>query len=293
MLTLELAGVSKKFKAKTWVLHNVSVTITPGLFALIGPNGAGKTTLLRLLVGVLQPSFGRIMLNSKDIDQDLSDYKQRLGYLPQDYGYYPDMTGRGFLQYMAKLKGIPSNLYSSRVEEVAECVGVTSFLDRKIGGWSVGLKRCLGIGQALLADPDILILDEPMVGLDPEEKLFFWHYFSQLARERIIIISSNTLSEFITYADGVLVLVNGELRFQGNIQNFIDLVEGKVWIADIPAEMGQFVNDKWAVSAIHLVDNVCKIRIVSDAMPDIPGVRPTAPGIEDAYTYIVRQKASP
>lgn len=288
MLTLELANVSKKYKMDSWAVSHVTATMRTGLFTLIGPNGAGKTTLLRLLAGILEPNSGRILLNGQDISQNNSQYKQRLGYLPQEFDFYPDMTGRGFLHYMARLKGIPSSLYPSRVEEVALCVGVAPFLEQKIGGWSAGLRRRLGIAQALLNDPDVLILDEPMVGLDPEEKLFFGNYFFRLSRERIVILSSTILADFITFTDGVLLLVKGEVHFDGRIQQLIDLVDGKVWVAHVPIETGRVLAGIWAVSGMHSTDDGCQIRIVSDRQPDVVGIQPAAPRVEDAYTYIVR-----
>lgn len=292
MLTLELADVSKKYKVDSWVVRHVSTAMQVGLFTLIGPNGAGKTTLLRLLAGLLEPASGKVLLNGQDIHQDYSQYKQRIGYLPQEFDFYPNMTGREFLHYMARLKGIPSSLYPARVEEVALCVGVTPFLEQKIEGWSAGLRRRLGIAQALLNDPDILILDEPMVGLDPEEKLFFGGYFLQLARERIVIVSSNILADFITFADRVLLLVKGEVHFTGGIEELIGLADGKVWAAQVPLEKGRVLAERWVVSGMHSTDHSCHIRIVSDSMPDIVGIRPIAPSVEDAYTYLVRRNDS-
>lgn len=292
MLTLELADVSKKYKVDSWAVSHVSATMKAGLLTLIGPNGAGKTTLLRLLAGILEPSSGRVLLNRKDIHQNGSQYKQKLGYLPQEFDFYPDMTGREFLHYMARLKGIPSSLYPLRVEDVAQCVGVAPFLEQKIEGWSAGLKRRLGIAQALLNDPDILILDEPMVGLDPEEKLLFGNYFLRLSRERIVIASSNILSEFIMFTDRVLLLVKGEVHFDGRIDQLLNLVDGKVWTAHVPVEKGQVLAKIWAVSGMHNTDCGCQIRIVSDIMPSIMGMQPAVPCIEDAYTYIVRRNDS-
>jgi len=292
MLTLELADVSKKYKADSWALSNVSFKIRPGFFALIGPNGAGKTTLLRLITGISRPSSGTILFNGQDISQDYNQYKQNIGYLPQEFGFYPDMTGREFLHYIARLKGIPSSLYPARIEEVSQCIGVNAFLDKKIGGWSAGLRRRLGIVQALLADPDVLILDEPLIGLDLEEKLFFGDYFSQLSRDRIILFSSNILADFITFTDGVVLLVNGEICFNGRIEELTDVMDGKVWTTDVPVELGQVIANKWAVSEMYTVENISQIRIVNDIMPDIAGVRLTQPRVKDAYTYIVRRKAS-
>lgn len=291
MLTLELADVSKKYEVNSWVLRSVSITVRPGLYALIGPNGAGKTTLLRLLGGVSAPSSGRILLNGQDISGDYSNYKQNLGYLPQEFGFYPDMTSREFLHYMARLKGIPPSLCPARVEEIAECAGVRLALDTKIGGWSAGQRRRLGIAQALLNDPDILILDEPMVGLDLEEKLFFWNYFYQLSKDRIIMLSSNTLVDFTTFADGVMLLIDGEICFNGHMQELVDLMDGKVWVVSVPAELVPALTGQWMISAIQHAGTISQVKIVSDTIPDIPGVQLTEASVEDAYTYMVRQNA--
>jgi ABC-2 type transport system ATP-binding protein len=290
MLKLEIQDITKTYKKNIPVLNKVSGSITAGLLVVIGPNGSGKTTLLRLLAGVSRPSSGRVLFNDADIAQEYRRYQQCLGYLPQEFGFYPEMTGRDFLHYMARLKGLPPSLYLARVGDAAECVGVIPFLDRAISGWSAGLRRRLGVAQALLNDPDVLILDEPMVGLDPEEKLFFWQYFLKLARDRIVIISSNILADFITFADRVFLLVNGETRFNGHPRDLLDLADDKVWAGDVPAKVGLLLRQKWDVSSIYFIDDICQIRIVSDIPPDIPGMTPAQPNIEDAYTYLVRCK---
>lgn len=287
MLTLELVDISKKYNSNSWTLSNVSATFKPGISVLLGPNGAGKTTLLRLIAGILSPGSGRVLFKGQDIKQDYSQYKQSIGYLPQEFGFYPNMTGRELLRYMAKLKGIPSSLYPARVEEVSHVIGITPFLDRKIDEWTVGLRRRLGITQALLTDPDILILDEPMVGLDQEEKLFLSNYFAQLGRERIIIYSSNILTDFISFTNSVLILVDGVLHFNGHVQDLIDHMDGKVWTAEVPAVLGPMITSTWAVSEMTIVGDTCRVRIASDSMPDIPGVCLTQPAVKDAYVYIV------
>lgn len=287
MLTLEIEDISKEYKVNTLVLHNISETITTGLLVVSGPNGSGKTTLLRLLAGILRPTSGRILFNGSDISRDYG-FKQSLGYLPQEFGFYPEMTGRDFLNYMARLKGLPQSLCSARVAEVAECVGVWPVLNRVIGEWSAGQRRRLGIAQAILNDPDVIIMDEPMVGLDPEEKLYFWQYFSNLAKSRIVIISSNILIDYTIFADKALVLINGVNRFWGYTRNLLNIVGGKVWVADVPVKVGELLKEKWIVSAMHFVDNVCRIRVVSDKKPDIPGVQLAQPCMKDAYVYLVR-----
>lgn len=288
MLKLEFQDITKKYHSNKMVLNNLSGIVNAGFLVVIGPNGSGKTTFLRLLAGVLHSSSGRVMFNGADITKEYSRYKRYLGYLPQEFGFYPEMTGRNFLYYMARLKGLPSSLYPDRVASLAECVGITAFLDRAIDGWSTGLRRRLGIAQTLLNDPDVVILDEPMVGLDPEEKLFFWQYFVSLARDRIVIVSSNILADFIAFADTVLLLIHGENHFMGSPRELLDVVSDKVWTAELPAGSGHSVAEKWNVSAMHFTENNCQIRVVNDTRPDIPGVKPAQPCIEDAYAYLVR-----
>jgi ABC-2 type transport system ATP-binding protein len=292
MIRLEIDRITKTYADNIPVLHSVSGIVTAGLMAVIGPNGSGKTTLLRLMAGVTHPSSGKVLFNGTDIGKDYGRYKQCLGYLPQEFGFYPEMSGRDFLHYMARLKGLTPDLYPARVEEVAECVGIGACLDRLISGWSAGLRQRLGIAQTLLNDPDVVILDEPMVGLDPEEKMFFWQYFLNLARDRIVIVSSNILTDLIAFADRVILLEKGTARFNGETRDLLGMVDGRVWAADVPAAGGLVVTEKWVVSELHFADSIYRIRLVSDVPPDIPGARPVQPKVEDAYIYMVRGDVS-
>lgn len=285
LATLEIINASKEYKAEACALSGVSAALTPGLHVVLGPNGAGKTTLLRLLAGIIQPSGGQVLFNMRDINGDFS-YKQNLGYMPQELGFYPDMTGRAFLRYMAGLKGIPAELSPVRVEAVAKIAGLGPYLERFVGGWSAGLKRRLGIAQALLSDPDVLILDEPLVGLSPEEKLFFWDYFVKLASCRIVIVSSNTLTDFVALADRVLVLVKGELKFNGRVDDFIRLADGKVWVAAMPAQAAERLPAGAAISGMQFGDS-CRARIISEGRPNVAGAEPSEPEPADAYAWLV------
>ncbi|GBG55692.1 ABC transporter ATP-binding protein [Sporomusaceae bacterium FL31] len=287
MITLKLVNLEKQYLINKMALQNVSASFTAGLHVFIGPNGAGKTTLFRILAGVLNPGLGDVWWCNQKLGSNKGSYKQRLGYLPQHFDFYPDMCGKEILYYMAKLKGIPPELQTARIYEIAELTGLHPVFNKKIMEWSTGLKRRLGIAQAILNDPDILILDEPMLGLDPQEKLFFWDYFSQLARERIVLISSNTLTDFITLGDRLLVLVEGKVEFDGQFQEFLETVTGKVWSVSLSLEAAQSLQPAYAISAFHGLPGACQIRIVSDHCPDIAGVRPEQPKLADAYHYLV------
>lgn len=290
MITLRLINLEKQYLINKMALQNVSASFTAGLHVFIGPNGAGKTTLFRILAGVLNPGSGDVWWCDQKLGSKNGSYKQRLGYLPQHFDFYPDMSGKEILYYMAKLKGIAPRLQQARIHEIAELTGLYPVLDKKITQWSTGLKRRLGIAQAILNDPDILILDEPMLGLDPQEKLFFWDYFSQLARERIVLISSNILTDFITLGDRLLVLMEGKVEFAGQIYEFLETAAGKVWSASVPVEALQSLQQAYIISEFHQWTAGCQIRIVSDHCPAIVGVRPEQPKLADAYHYLIRYR---
>lgn len=290
MITLKLVNLEKQYFTNKMALQNVSASFTAGLHVFIGPNGAGKTTLFRILAGVLNPDSGDVWWCDQKLGSKKGSYKQRLGYLPQHFDFYPDMSGKEILCYMAKLKGIAPRLQQARIHEIAEVTGLYPVLDKKIIQWSTGLKRRLGIAQAIINDPDILILDEPMLGLDPQEKLFFWDYFSQLARERVVLISSNILTEFITLGDRLLVLLEGKNQFDGQIYEFLEFAAGKVWSVSVSPEAVQSLQQAYVISDFHQWADGCQLRIVSDHCPAIEGVRPEQPKLADAYHYLIRYR---
>ncbi|QJW45123.1 ATP-binding cassette domain-containing protein [bacterium BFN5] len=290
MITLKLVNLEKQYCINKMALQSVSASFTAGLHVFIGPNGAGKTTLFRILAGVLNPGSGDVWWCDQKLGSKNGKYKQRLGYLPQHFDFYPDMSGKEILYYLARLKGIAPRLQQARIHEIAEVTGICPVLDKKITQWSTGLKRRLGIAQAILNDPDILILDEPMLGLDPQEKLFFWEYFSQLARERIVLISSNILTESMTLGDRLLVLLAGQVEFDGQIYEFLESAAGKVWAACVPLEAVPSLQQAYVISNFHQWAEVGQIRIVSDTCPTIEGVKSEQPKLADAYHYFIRYR---
>ncbi len=209
---LVIDRVSKQYKNKIAV-DRIDLTLGKGIYGLLGANGAGKTTLMRMLCGILTPTSGTITYNGIDVSEE--EYRAILGYLPQDFGYYPDFSGRDFLLYMAALKGLSKESAKKRVNELLELVSLTDVAKKKIKTYSGGMKQRLGIAQALLNNPQILILDEPTAGLDPKERVRFRNLIADLGKDNIVILSTHIVSDIDRIADQILMMNNGKLVFNG------------------------------------------------------------------------------
>lgn len=211
-MELVIDRVSKQYKNKIAV-DRISLKLDKGIYGLLGANGAGKTTLMRMICGILTPTGGTITYNGIDVSQE--EYRAVLGYLPQDFGYYPDFTGRDFLLYMAALKGIGKKEADKKVKELLELVSLADVAKKKIKTYSGGMKQRLGIAQALLNEPQILILDEPTAGLDPKERVRFRNLIAELGKESIVILSTHIVSDIDRIADRILMMNGGKLVFDG------------------------------------------------------------------------------
>ena len=217
MLELKLDEVTKKYKDNIAVNH-ISAAFTHGVYGLLGANGAGKTTLLRLLCDILRPDDGKILCNDRPIDKLGAGYRRYLGYLPQDFGFYPDFTAERFLMYMAALKALPVSEAKRKTQELLAMVGLEEISKKKIKTLSGGMVRRLGIAQAMLNDPEILILDEPTSGLDPKERIRFRNIISAFSRDRIVILSTHIVSDVEYIADEILLMKGGKLLQQGSVE---------------------------------------------------------------------------
>lgn len=211
-MELVIDRVTKQYKNKIAV-DRVSITLKKGIYGLLGANGAGKTTLMRMLCGILTPTSGTITYDGVDVSEE--EYRAVLGYLPQDFGYYPEFSGKDFLLYMAALKGLGKEQAKKRVAELLELVSLTDVAKKKIKIYSGGMKQRLGIAQALLNEPQILVLDEPTAGLDPKERVRFRNLIADLGKENIVILSTHIVSDIDRIADRILMMNEGKLVFDG------------------------------------------------------------------------------
>lgn len=283
MPELMLDQVTKRFKSKTAV-DNVSLCLREGVYGFLGANGAGKTTLLRMLCGVLRPTAGEIRCNGAEISKLDGEYRSILGYLPQDFGYYPDFTAKRYLEYLAACKAVPKYLVRDKVQEMLRLAGLYEEQRSRIRTFSGGMIRRLGIAQALLNDPEILILDEPTAGLDPRERIRFRNIISALSKGRIVILSTHIVSDVEFIADQILLMKQGRIVEQGTMPEVTGSVSGQVWEYLAGSEEAKRLNAAFAVSNLKNEGDRVRLRIVSEVCP-CKGAVQVQPGLEDVYLY--------
>lgn len=288
MHSLELIGVKKTFSDKIAV-HTTDLCLENGIYGLLGENGAGKTTLMRMICGILSPTEGQIRCDRIEIRQMGAAYRRFLGYLPQDFGYYEDFSARRFLNYIAALKALPKKQAAERIEELLELTGLTKDQNRPLRTYSGGMLRRIGIVQALLNDPEILILDEPTAGLDPGERVRFRNIISSLGRNRIILLSTHIVSDVNYIADQILVMKDGKIIKKGTEPELSSSLEQIVWACRIPDHNVDKFTDKFIVSNIKYCEEGAELRIVSAQRPT-PDSISLKPSLEDIYLYLTRKK---
>lgn len=285
MSELEIDRLTKCFKNKIAV-DAVSLHLRHGVYGFLGANGAGKTTLLRMLCGVLKPTSGEIRCDGTEIGKLDGEYRYLLGYLPQDFGYYPDFSARRYLEYLAACKAVPKYMAKEKVQEMLRLVGLEGEQKQKIKSFSGGMIRRLGIAQALLNDPEILILDEPTSGLDPKERIRFRNIISALSKRRIVILSTHIVSDVEFIADQILLMKQGRIVEQGTAREVTGSVQGKVWEYLAEPEEADRMNQAFAVSNLKNEGDKVYLRIVSDTCP-CDGAALAKPGLEDVYLYYI------
>jgi len=287
---IQITGLTKIYKkGAPPALENLNLKIRHGTFGLLGPNGAGKTTLIQILSTQMDATKGEVKMDHWDLRKDRSEIRRRLGYLPQYFGTYPTLSAWEFLDYMARLAGIHDRKTRiERVEKSLEDVGLTDARDRKSGTFSGGMKRRLGIAQAILHDPEFLIVDEPTVGLDPEERIRFRGILSRLGRDRAILISTHIVGDISSTCEDLAVLNSGHLMYQGSPENLIRQAEGKTWHVQVDDEEFEELATRFRVVTIAAEGDRMDLRMVGDGEP--PGqATPVPPNLEDAYVYFMEE----
>src|SRR4051812_12591681 len=285
-MELVIEGVGKRYKGDFWGLRGFSLVLKPGVLGLLGPNGAGKSTLMRILATITKPTEGRVLWNGEDIARTPDGLRSVLGYLPQDFGVYPNLTAVEFLEYLAAVKGLDGGVARRRIDELLALVNLTDARKKPLGGYSGGMKQRIGIAQALLNDPAVLIVDEPTVGLDPEERVRFRNLLSDLGGERIVILSTHIVSDVEATATGIALIDQGRLLACAAPEELLRRVEGKVWEWVMPSAELPAAREKWKISnAIRRGDGV-HARVVSER-PPVPDARSVPPTLEDAYLSVL------
>ncbi|MGB2964764.1 MAG: ABC transporter ATP-binding protein [Anaerolineales bacterium] len=279
-------SVSKLYKGNVWGLRDFSLTLEPGVLAIVGPNGAGKSTLMRILATVTKPTEGTVTWNDTDIAQSPDELRTVLGYLPQDFGIYPNLNAVEFLDYMAALKGLDARTARKRIHELLHIVNIFNVRKRLLSGYSGGMKQRVGIAQALLNDPQLLIVDEPTAGLDPEERVRFRNLLSDLAGERIVILSTHIVSDAEAVATEIAIIHRGRLLEHGAPEKLLQTVEGKVWQWVIPSADLTTAKQQYLISSTARRGDGVHIRVI-DETPPHPDAQATIPTLEDAYLHFI------
>lgn len=281
-MKLEIINVTKKYGDKKAV-DNLSLTFTNGVYALLGANGSGKTTLMRMIADVLKPTQGEIHLDGEKIGKLDAEYRNLIGYLPQNFGYYKDFTAEDFLYYFCALKGINGSFRKSRTEELLKYVDLYGERKKKIKTFSGGMRQRLGIAQALLNNPAILILDEPTAGLDPKERIRFRNLMTEMSKDRIVIYATHIVSDISFIADRVLIMKEGKIVADGTVQSLTESIKGKIWSIKSNREALSSIQQRFVVGEVFPEsNNYISIRLLSDEKP-CENAEPCEPDLSDVY----------
>ena len=288
-MKLELDNITKNYKDKR-ALYNVNYIFHEGVYGLLGANGAGKSTLMRIICGIMKSTIGEVKVNGTNIMKLDEKYRDLLGYLPQDFGYYPSFTANEFMMYMASLKGLNNNYSKKKISELLHIVGLDEVKNKKIKTFSGGMKQRLGIAQAVLNDPQILILDEPTSGLDPKERIHFRNLISGFAKDKIVLLSTHIVSDIESIADQIIVLKKGEIVVNGTPNVLIQQMLGKVWECLIPESELEYASQKYCIVNQHLQSQQVLLRIISAEKPDLEMSKAISPSLEDLYMFYFRDE---
>jgi len=282
--------VSKRYGSNNWALRGFSLELGPGVLGLLGPNGAGKTTLMSILATITRATEGNVTWNGTDLATSPDTLRAVLGYLPQDFGVYPNLNAVEFLEYLAAVKGLDGTTSRRRIEELLDLVNLTDVRKRPLGGYSGGMKQRVGIAQALLNDPQLLIVDEPTAGLDPEERVRFRNLLSELSGERIVILSTHIVSDVEATATSIALISQGTLVAHAAPEKLLAEVEGKVWEWTIPSADLTTAKQKYLISSTTRRSDGVHARVLARQAP--ARAVPVLPNLEDAYLFCLSHHRS-
>src|SRR5579884_31573 len=284
-MRLVIDHVVKQYRGGVWGLREVDLEIEPGILGLLGPNGAGKSTLMRILATITKATEGSVTWNGLDIARRPNELRAVLGYLPQDFGVYPNLSAQEFLEYMAAIKGLDSKNARQRIDELLSNLNLTDVRKRPLGSYSGGMKQRVGIAQALLNDPQLLIVDEPTVGLDPEERMRFRNLLTDLSGERVVILSTHIVSDVEATATSIAIMDHGHLLLHTSPEQLLREVEGKIWEMVVPGTDLPIVRQRFTVSSTLRRGDGIHVRVLADTPPG-RNVKSAPPTLEDAYLHI-------
>jgi ABC-type multidrug transport system ATPase subunit len=288
---LSIKDVTKQYRRGVLALRNFSLDLGPGVLGLLGPNGAGKSTLMSILATITRPTAGHVLWNGVDLAREPHALRRVLGYLPQDFGVYPNLNAVEFLEYLAAVKGLDGPTARRRINELLELVNLTEARKRPLGGFSGGMRQRVGIAQALLNDPELLIVDEPTAGLDPEERVRFRNLLSELSGQRIIILSTHIVSDVEATATDIALIAQGQLVAHASPEDLVAQVEGRVWEWVIPSTELTAARQRYLISSTaHRGDGV-HVRVLGD-QPSRAAIAVSA-NLEDAYLHCLTQQRQP
>lgn len=285
-MKLTVASLGKQYRRDFWGLKDFSLEVGPGILGLLGPNGAGKSTFMRMLATITKPTDGKILWNDADVVESPDTLRAVLGYLPQDFGVYPNLNAIEFLEYMAAIKGLDAASTRKRIDELLQVVNLVEAAKRPLGGYSGGMRQRVGIAQALLNDPQLLIVDEPTVGLDPEERVRFRNLLSDLSGERIVILSTHIVSDVEATATHIVLINKGQLLREAAPEDLLKELDGKVWEWTVKSDDLPALKQKFIISGTIRRSDGVEVRVVSENKPEA-NAQNTSPNLEDAYLYFV------
>ncbi|MDP4093080.1 MAG: ABC transporter ATP-binding protein [Bacillota bacterium] len=283
-MKLVIDNVGKLYNRHFWGVSNFNLELECGVLGLLGPNGAGKSTLLRILTTIAKPTCGKVLWDDIDINKKPDEIRKVLGYLPQNFGVYPNLNAQEFLEYIAAVKGVARKQARIRIDELLQLVNLHDVRKKPLGSYSGGMVQRIGIAQALLNDPKILIIDEPTTGLDPEERMRMRNLFSELAGERVIIYSTHIVSDIETISSKIAIMAQGKLITCSEPENLLRTVEGKVWEWIIPISDLEQIRKDYVISSINRKGDNVNLRVLSSS-PSCRTSKSVQPVLEDVYLY--------